>query len=235
MTILNCQNMSIKPNSAWEAPCSRCLHSGPHGWMFADLCWPLQGGGFSPELKAMEAGFWKKNAEMPLSDGFSCGKRQNCDLNLESDDRTWTGTPDISQICCSVGFIVLLTPFISGNESLGLYSIGLHLGNLSNRISSFYFGRINELFSSNIQIRYPTLLCFDWTPIIHQSALGILVILQTMTRYMFLNNTVTLTYLSIVLIQVFLHGIDNLLSHCSVYSDQSVLVTAQCIGWCRAA
>ena len=54
---------------------------------------------------------------MPLSAGFSCRKQQNCDLNLESDERTRTGTPDISQICCRLGFIVLLTPLIAGNGS----------------------------------------------------------------------------------------------------------------------
>lgn len=30
----------------------------------------------------------EKLAEMPLSVGFSCGKRPNCDLNLDSDERT---------------------------------------------------------------------------------------------------------------------------------------------------
>lgn len=44
-----------------------------------------------------------------LCAGFSCRKQQNCELNLDSDERTWAGTPDISQICGPLSFIVLLT------------------------------------------------------------------------------------------------------------------------------
>lgn len=51
-------------------------------------------------------------AEMPLCAGFSCRKQQNCELNLDSDERTWAGTPDISQICGPLSFIVLLTSLV---------------------------------------------------------------------------------------------------------------------------
>lgn len=46
---------------------------------------------------------------MPLCAGFSCRKQQNCELNLDSDERTRAGTADISQICSLLSFIVLLT------------------------------------------------------------------------------------------------------------------------------
>lgn len=44
--------------------------------------------------------FLHKLEEMPVYGGLSCGKHQNCDLNLESDDGTWAGTAYVSQICC---------------------------------------------------------------------------------------------------------------------------------------
>lgn len=62
MTILNRQNMSIKPNSGL----GRALFSLPHSWMLAGLCWPLQGGGVSPKLNPAEAGFWKTGGNASL-------------------------------------------------------------------------------------------------------------------------------------------------------------------------
>lgn len=47
-----------------------------------------------------------------LCAGFSCRKQQNCELNLDSDKRTWAGTPDISQIWGPLSFIVLLTSLV---------------------------------------------------------------------------------------------------------------------------
>lgn len=66
MTILNCQNMSIKPHSAWDEPCSHCLHSDPRRWMLVDLCWPSQGVEFSPEPILMDAGVWKAGGNASL-------------------------------------------------------------------------------------------------------------------------------------------------------------------------
>lgn len=71
---------------------------------------------------------------MPFCAGFSCRKQQNCELNLDSDERTWAGTADISQICSLLSFIVLLTSLDFGNGSLQA-SFGEH--NLAR--SQFYF------------------------------------------------------------------------------------------------
>lgn len=113
MTILNCQNMSIKPNSGrGRAPLSLLTQRPPR----LDVDRPLltsAGWRVFSQTQTLRRLYFEKLAEMPLSVGFSCRKQQNCDLNLESDERIWTGTPDISQIGGPVGFIVLLTQFIT--------------------------------------------------------------------------------------------------------------------------
>lgn len=75
-------------------------------WTFVDLC------RVSPELKSIHAGFSETGGNASLCWPFSCRKQQNCDLILESDERTWTGNPDISHIFCLQVFIVLITPLM---------------------------------------------------------------------------------------------------------------------------
>lgn len=65
---------------------------------------------------------------MPLSAGFSCRKQQSRELNLDSDEKTWTGTPDISQICGPLASLFCLCSF--GNGSLWASLKGSTLGKI---------------------------------------------------------------------------------------------------------
>lgn len=165
----NCQNMPIKHNRPGEDTC--CFHSDPPTpcWLtFVDLC---RVAGFPLKLKPAKDGFFLKPAEMPLSAGFSCRKQQNCELNLESDERTWTGTPDISQICCSVGVIVLLTALTSGLH-FSIHTKDVYqISQVGWRIT--YFS--SSTHSSVFPIDFPNCLIFIESHI----PAGTLVILQT--------------------------------------------------------
>ena len=159
--------MSIKATCAWVMALFLQLSPPP---AFSPLLTPAGVASFAPNWNLPKMDF-EKAAEIPLSAGSSCRKQQNRELNLESDERTWTGTPDISQICSPAGLIVLLPALTSRKGSMRASLHLLHWRKRPSMAASMDDHILYLPFSST----FLSEICL----LLNRSSMGVIDILQT--------------------------------------------------------